>query len=75
MEVLNNENTECNMLDINLVLANFFGILLILMGYKLRDEDTNGIRFGATGLWLEVINMLPVGHMVMAPNELYHQDG
>ena len=24
----------CNMLDINLVLVNFFGILLILMGYK-----------------------------------------
>jgi len=40
-----------------------------------RDEDTNGIRFGATGLWLEVINMLPVDHMAMAPNELYHQDG
>ena len=26
----------CNMLDINLVLVNFFGILLILMGYKPR---------------------------------------
>ena len=35
----------------------------------------NGIRFGATGLWLEVTNMLPVDHMEVAPNELYHQDG
>ena len=35
----------------------------------------NGIRFGVIGLWLEVINMLPVDHMAMAPNELYHQDG
>ena len=37
MEVLNNKGILlhwCNMLNINLVLVNFFGILLILMGYK-----------------------------------------
>ena len=37
MEVLNNKGILlhwCNMLDISLVLVNFFGILLILMGYK-----------------------------------------
>ena len=37
MEVLNNKGILlhwCNVLDINLALVNFFGILLILMGYK-----------------------------------------
>ena len=39
MEVLNNKGILlhwCNMLDINLVLVNFFGILLILMGYRVQ---------------------------------------
>ena len=37
MEVLINKGILlhwCNVLDINLALVNFFGILLILMGYK-----------------------------------------
>ena len=37
MEVLTNKGILlhwCNVLDINLALVNFFGILLILMGYK-----------------------------------------
>ena len=47
---------KCNMVDINLALVNFFGILPILMGYKpwwghRMVSGANGIRFGATWLW------------------------
>ena len=70
---------KCNMVDINLALVNFFGIPDPHGVYAvMRTPDGVGGQrnpFWSDLAMVEVINMLPVDHMEIAPNELYHQDG